>query len=250
MKRKCDGMQPCNRCRRRSRACAYSYKQKSGPPKGSKRKLIAADEDLLENRQARPKLLPLAMWPKDVEEAASRVLDSASLGATGEEIRFRGVESGGRGGANTTSSSAANGINRLLAVGGRDQPRLPGISIPSEVSGNNDLGAFGGHGVVTASSGNAGPSASPPRSAGSRARSKGATRTGGLTVGARKRGSFTRPIADLVLPIGAAQLSLEARAGAYRKAQEAAAAGMAAARAFVEGEFPTDENGEFVVNSR
>ncbi|CAM9580573.1 unnamed protein product, partial [Ectocarpus sp. 12 AP-2014] len=40
MKRKCDGKHPCTRCERRGRDCVYGYKQKSGPPKGSKRKLI------------------------------------------------------------------------------------------------------------------------------------------------------------------------------------------------------------------
>eukprot|EP00903_Cladosiphon_okamuranus_P010831 g10232.t1 len=50
MKRKCDGKQPCARCERRSRDCLYSYKQKSGPPKGSKRKLIEEEDDLPENR--------------------------------------------------------------------------------------------------------------------------------------------------------------------------------------------------------
>lgn len=54
MKRKCDGKQPCTRCERRSRDCAYSNKQKSGPPKGSKRKLVEAEDDLPENRCVKP----------------------------------------------------------------------------------------------------------------------------------------------------------------------------------------------------
>lgn len=51
MKRKCDGKQPCTRCDRHNRDCAYSCKQKSGPPKGSKRKLVEAEDDLPENRK-------------------------------------------------------------------------------------------------------------------------------------------------------------------------------------------------------
>lgn len=53
MKRKCDGKHPCTRCDRRGRDCFYSCKQKSGPPKGSKRKLVEEEEDLLENRASR-----------------------------------------------------------------------------------------------------------------------------------------------------------------------------------------------------
>lgn len=57
MKRKCDGKHPCTRCERRSRDCFYSYKQKSGPPKGSKRKLIEDEDDLPENRPLKPTLV-------------------------------------------------------------------------------------------------------------------------------------------------------------------------------------------------
>ncbi|CAM9493268.1 unnamed protein product, partial [Laminaria digitata] len=252
MKRKCDGLQPCNRCRRRSRSCGYSYKQKSGPPKGSKRKLIAADEDLLENRQPRPKLLPLAMWPNESEE--SRAVAVAAVAAAGDPA---GASSALTGSAAT--SPGANGINRLLAVGGHSQPpRLPGISIPPEGSASNGAGAAAAAAAVAAasssSSSSSKPGASPPVAARSpsppnpgassmRASPKSAARDG--SAGKSKAKANVRPIADLVLPSGAAVLSLEARAGAYRRAQEAAAAGMAAARAFVEGDFPTENNGEF-----
>ena len=134
MKRKCDGLQPCNRCRRRSRSCGYSYKQKSGPPKGSKRKLIAADEDLLENRQPRPKLLPLAMWPNETEESRATAAAAVVAAAAGDPT---GSTSSGLT-APAATSPGANGINRLLAVGGHSQPpRLPGISIPPEGSASN-----------------------------------------------------------------------------------------------------------------
>ena len=81
MKRKCDGKQPCARCARRKRECFYSYKQKSGPPKGSKRKLIEAEDDLPENRSNKHPLggapLPLAApapappWSGGIKDATT-----------------------------------------------------------------------------------------------------------------------------------------------------------------------------------
>lgn len=67
MKRRCDGRQPCTRCDRRNRDCTYSYRQKSGPPKGSKRKLLEDEDDLLENRTFKPPRVPLAVWSGDDE---------------------------------------------------------------------------------------------------------------------------------------------------------------------------------------
>ncbi|CAM9691520.1 unnamed protein product, partial [Ectocarpus sp. 13 AM-2016] len=146
MKRKCDGLQPCNRCRRRSRPCGYSYKQKSGPPKGSKRKLIAADEDLLENRQSRPKLIQVpTMWPKDAQQqghaaaaaaaaatahaaAASAAQATMHVAAGGETAQNAGAPSAGTNAAappGGATSPGANGINRLLAVGGHGQQQQP-----------------------------------------------------------------------------------------------------------------------------
>lgn len=61
MKRKCDGRHPCTRCERRNRDCFYSCKQKSGPPKGSKRKLVEAEDDLPENRPTKPNV---PMWSR------------------------------------------------------------------------------------------------------------------------------------------------------------------------------------------
>ncbi|CAM9917039.1 unnamed protein product, partial [Scytosiphon promiscuus] len=131
MKRKCNGLQPCDRCRRRSRPCGYSYKQKSGPPKGSKRKLIAADEDLLENRQSRPKLLSVSMWPKEGQEnhaaAATAHATATAAQAAMHAAAVTGGQPPGSGPSAAVNISApptaappgANGINRLLAVGGR-----------------------------------------------------------------------------------------------------------------------------------
>lgn len=258
MKRKCDGLQPCHRCRRRSRPCGYSYKQKSGPPKGSKRKLIAADEDLLENRQGRPKLLPLAMWPKDADE--------------------EGITSG-----------TANRMNRLLAASSQapqqppQPPRLPGISIPPEGSASNGAGAAAAAAAVAAASAvnNAGPSprpealqstasGSPEQSNAAAAAAAVAAAVAAATANAaanakaaaaaaitaknnadavkEKRNFEERHAVNrMTLPPEAAQLSLEARAGAFKRAQEAAAAGMAKAKAA--GERPTDDNGEILGNS-
>lgn len=270
MKRKCDGLQPCNRCRRRSRPCGYSYKQKSGPPKGSKRKLIAADEDLLENRQGRPKLLPLAMWPKDAEEERERAADATAAAVLVE----------------ASSHPAVSGINRLLAVGGHTQipqpppppkppqpPRLPGISIPPEGSASSGAGAAAAAAAVAAASAaNAGSPrgtspvphsprpemsgrSSPIATSSASASLTSATRvaqpdaTGNHTPRTTADGKFTddrHAVNRVPVPQGAAQLSLEARAGAFKKAQEAAAAGMAAARAFVEGDFPSSEPEVFI----
>lgn len=63
MKRKCDGKQPCTRCERRGRDCFYSCKQKSGPPKGSKRKLVEHEDDLPENRAIKPSRPLTTAWP-------------------------------------------------------------------------------------------------------------------------------------------------------------------------------------------
>lgn len=285
MKRKCDGLQPCNRCRRRSRPCGYSYKQKSGPPKGSKRKLIAADEDLLENRQGRPKLLPLAMWPKDAEEE----LSSATAAAANE----------------ANSNNGANRMNRLLAVGGMapqqppPPPRLPGISIPPEGSASNGAGAAAAAAAVAAASaannpasagrvaspalrpgvamrpttpisaaanhnpgqssaGGIGPAAAAVAAAVAVATANAAANANAAAAAAAAAAAKNRALASangkgkddrhavnrMPLPTAAAQLSLEARAGAYKRAQEAAAAGMAAARAYVEGVLPTEEKSD------
>lgn len=258
MKRKCDGLQPCSRCRRRSRPCGYSYKQKSGPPKGSKRKLIAADEDLLENRQGRPKLLPLAMWPKDADE--------------------EGITSG-----------TANRMNRLLAASSQapqqppQPPRLPGISIPPEGSASNGAGAAAAAAAVAAASAvnNAGasprPEAMQSTASGSPEQSNAAAAAAAVAAAvaaatanaaanakaaaaaamsaknnaeaAKEKRNFEErhAVNRMTLPPEAAQLSLEARAGAFKRAQEAAAAGMAKAKA--EGERSADVNGEILGNS-
>lgn len=271
MKRKCDGLQPCNRCRRRSRPCGYSYKQKSGPPKGSKRKLIAADEDLLENRQGRPKLLPLAMWPKDAEEERM---------------------------TNAAVAANAHRINQLIAVSTQtppaqkppQPPRLPGISIPPEGRASNGAGAAAAAAAVAAASAvnNAGCSPRPESTsnatlgsleqtnsssnsnaaaaaaavaaavaaatANAAANAKAAAANAAHEVNAAnaatKAASDAQELDDrhavnrLALPPEAAQLSLEARAGAYKRAQEAAAAGMAAAKAFVEDGYRKDDKDE------
>lgn len=92
MKRKCDGKHPCTRCERRSRDCFYSYKQKSGPPKGSKRKLIEEEDDLPENRPVKP----------------SFVRHAENVGAA-RVANWPGCRSGNNGNGNSNGSEAAEG---------------------------------------------------------------------------------------------------------------------------------------------
>ncbi|CAM9387640.1 unnamed protein product, partial [Discosporangium mesarthrocarpum] len=90
MKRKCDGSQPCTRCKRRGRGCTYSCKQKSGPPKGSKRKMADVQETPADGRQ-RPKLMPLAVWPSGHPPARGSKL---GMGAGGAAVARAGAKDG------------------------------------------------------------------------------------------------------------------------------------------------------------
>lgn len=141
MKRKCDGKHPCARCDRRGRDCFYSCKQKSGPPKGSKRKLLEEEGDLLENRANRP-INP--GWPRCNRAAmvggTTRSIVQIDPTVTGPETTPSPEARAAAAAAVAASrmTGMASGMNPALAVAGlrppymlTPPPVLPGLSASS-----------------------------------------------------------------------------------------------------------------------
>lgn len=139
MKRKCDGKNPCTRCDRRGRECFYSCKQKSGPPKGSKRKLVEAEDDLPENRCIKPSLGDFC-WPGTNGKSGSDEMQSPTEALASQSSLAVGPSPEAR--AAAAAAVAASRLNALspavppaLAAAGlrssymlRSPPILPGLS--------------------------------------------------------------------------------------------------------------------------